>query len=417
MHLRTLLNQFHKQPGFVYESERLVELAGDKAIAVRIRARKGSKALCSCCGKQAPGYDTQPTRLFQFVPFWGFLVYFEYAMRRVNCKTCGVKVERVPWGEGKKLVTNMFAWFIAHWARHLSWTAVSREFGVSWKRVFACVETAVDWGLARRDLRGITAIGVDEIARSKGHKYVTLVYQIAGSQRRLLFVTKDRTEESLRRFFHGLGEEKSRAIEFVCSDMWKPYLNVIKECASSAVNILDRFHIMSHFSKAIDEVRAGEARTLAASGKGELLKHTRWSLLKRPENLTEKQELRLSELVTTNLKTVKAYLLKESFQPFWDYKSPAWAGRYLDAWLFMAMRSKIEPMKRVARMIKRHKPLILNWFRAKGEISNGIVEGLNGKGRVVTKRAYGFRTYRHLEVALYHELGDLPTPEFTHRFF
>jgi transposase len=117
---------------------------------------------------------------------------------------------------------------------------------------------------------------------------------------------------------------------------------------------------MSHFSKAIDEVRAGEARTLAASGRGELLKHTRWSLLKRPENLTERKDLGLRELVASNLKTVKANLLKESFQPLWDQKSPAWAGRFLDARIFMTIRSKIEPMKWVPNMIRRHQPLVLN---------------------------------------------------------
>jgi len=417
MHLRTLLNQFHKQPGFVFESERLVEDGGRRAIAVAVRPRKGSRGVCSCCHLSRPGYDTLPKRLFQFVPIWGFLVFFEYAMRRVDCPTCGVKVEEVPWGDGKKLVSNTFAWFIAHWARQLSWSAVAREFGLSWKRVFDCVENAVVWGLARRSLEGAAAIGVDEISRAKGHQYVTLVYQICNGQRRLLYVGKDRTEKSLRYFFLILGERRSKAIEFVCSDMWRPFLNVIKECAPAAVHILDRFHIMGHFSKAIDEVRAGEARALAKQGRGELLKHTRWALLKRPENLTDTQRERLSDLVNSNLKTVKSYLLKEQFQQFWEYKSLGCAGRFLDKWIFTTMRSKIEPMKRVARMMRRHRPLILNWFKAKGQISNGVVEGLNGKGRVLTKRAYGFRTFRCLEIALYHTLGRLPEKDFTHRFW
>lgn len=418
MHLRTLLNQFHKQPGFVFEPERLCDHDGMKAVVVPLRPRKSSKAICSHCCKPAPGYDTMPTaRLWQFVPMWGFLVFFEYTMRRVKCSTCGVRVEKVPWGEGKTLVTNMFAWFISHWAEHFSWAAAAREFSISWARVFACVEMAVTWGRAHLSLEGVSAIGVDEIARAKGHKYVTLVYQIAGSQKRLLYVGKDRSEESLRGFFSWFGMERSKMIEFVCSDMWKPFLNVIKENASQAVQVLDRFHIMAHFGKAIDEVRAGEARDLARQGKGEVLKNSRWALLKRPENLSERQEVKLADLVKMNLRTVKAYLLKEQFQQLWDYKTPGWASRFLDSWGFIAMRSKIEPIKKVAKMIRRHKPLILNYFKAKGEISNGIVEGFNGKGRVITKRSYGFRTFRCLEVALYHALGKLPKPEFTHRFW
>jgi transposase len=199
--------------------------------------------------------------------------------------------------------------------------------------------------------------------------------------------------------------------------MWKPFLKVIRECAPNALSVLDRFHIMVHFSKAIDQVRAEESRKLARSGKGEVLKKSRWAILKRPENLTESQELKLKDLLRVNLKTVKAYLLKEEFQKLWAYSSPVWAERFMKKWVTTTLRSRIEPMKKVARMIRRHEALILNWFRAKGEISNGTVEGLNGRGRVVTKRAYGFRSFRALEVALYHDLGRLPVPKFTHRFW
>ena len=131
---------------------------------------------------------------------------------------------------------------------------------------------------------------------------------------------------------------------------------------------------------------------------------TRWLLLKRPENLTEKLEVRLADLLRYNLPAVRSYLLKEDFQFFWGYRSPYWAGCFLDRWCMRTMRSKIRPMKRVARMLRGHRPLILNWFRAKGQLSSGVVEGFNAKAR----KAYGFRTYHGLEVALYHALGALP---------
>jgi transposase len=156
---------------------------------------------------------------------------------------------------------------------------------------------------------------------------------------------------------------------------------------------------------------------MARAGKGEVLKNSRWALLKRPENLTDRKGVKLRDLLQANLKTVKAYLLKEQFQQLWTYKTASWARRFLRSWTFVAMRSKIEPDKRVARMIRKHEPLILNRFRAKGEISNGSVEGLNGRGIVVTKRAYGLRTFKAFEIAIYHDLGRLPVPKFTHRFW
>ena len=150
---------------------------------------------------------------------------------------------------------------------------------------------------------------------------------------------------------------------------------------------------------------------------GARLKKSRWCLLKRSENLTTPQKGRLKELLRYNLKSVRAYLLKEDFQQFWTYQSPTWAGKFLDAWCTTALRSRIEPMKKIARMCRRHRPLILNWFKAKGRISNGIVEGLNTKAKLTIRRSYGFRSPEILEMALYHALGKLPEPKLTHEFY
>ena len=170
-------------------------------------------------------------------------------------------------------------------------------------------------------------------------------------------------------------------------------------------------------NKAIDKVRAGEARELKLKGLEPVLKGSRWCLLKRPENLTAAQDVKLADLLRYNLKTVRSYLLKEDFQFFWHYVSPYWAGQFLDRWCTRTMRSKIEPMKAVAKSLRNHRPLILNWFRAKGAISAGIVEGLNNKVKVTTRKAYGFRSFKTIEVALFHILGNLPEPECTHRFW
>jgi transposase len=169
-------------------------------------------------------------------------------------------------------------------------------------------------------------------------------------------------------------------------------------------------------NKAIDQVRAEEARQLRAKGHRPVLKHSRWCLLKRAENRTETQWAKLADLVRYNLKTVRSFLLKEDFQFFWDYTSAHWAGQFLDDWCSQTIHSRIEPMKKVARMLRSHRELLLNWFRAKKQISAGVVEGFNNKAKLITRKAYGFRTFRATEVALYHTLGALPEPETTHRF-
>ena len=177
--------------------------------------------------------------------------------------------------------------------------------------------------------------------------------------------------------------------------------------------MLDRFHIMKQFGKALDEVRAEEAKRLKRDGYEPVLKQSRWCLLKRPENLTEKKTVKHSELLKYNLRAVRAYLLWEEFQRFWEYRGPVWAGKFLDEWTRRVMRSRLEPMKRVARSLRNYRPLILNWFRAKGAVSAGAVEGLNNKVKLVTRKSYGFRTSRVAKLALLHNLGRLPEPEHT----
>ena len=415
MQLKTLLNHVQKHKGFVYDRIRLVE-EGIGRLVIDIRPRKGSRPTCSGCERRGPQYDTLPVRFFQFVPVWGLLVFFAYAMRRVDCPRCGVKVEVVPWAEGKSPITTTYAWFLARWAKHLSWKEVAGIFRTSWDTVFRAVKLAVEWGLEHRDMTGIRAIGIDEVLWHRGHKYLTVVYQIDEHCRRLLWIGKDRTAECLDSFFNWFGP-RARWLRFICSDMWKPYLDVIARRAKLAVHVLDRFHIMSNLSKAIDKVRAEEAKRMAREGYEPVLRKTRWLLLKRPENLTEHQSDRLSDLLQYNLRSVRAYLLKEELQLLWQYVSPTWAGKFLDRWCCKVMRSRIEPMKTIARSLRSHRELLLNWFHARGLISAAAVEGLNNKLKVITRRAYGFRTFEATEIALYHALGDLPAPRHAHEFF
>jgi transposase len=416
LQLITILNRCHRFPGYVYRQARFS--SDGKNIEIVVTPRVGSKAICSGCQQPAPGYDRLAERRFEFIPLWGFLVFLLYSMRRVSCPRCqAVVVEEVPWGGGKRTLTRAYMLFLARWARWLSWKETAEAFHTSWDKVFDAVEHVVTFGLEHRTLGQIDAIGVDEIQYSKGHKYLTLVYQIDLGVTRLLWVGKERTIESFRGFFTVIGDEVASKIAFVCSDMWEPYLKVIRAKCSEALHILDRFHIVAKMNKALDEIRAAESRRMASEGRVPLLKKSRWLLLKREENLKSEQRFRLRDLLRYNLKTVRAYLLKEAFQQLWDYNSPTWAGKFLDEWCRQVMRSRIDPMKKIAQSLREHRELILNYFRAQKLLSSGVVEGLNNKAKVTMRKSYGFRTFRTLELALYHSLGKLPEPECAHEFF
>jgi transposase len=418
MQLKTILNQVTSYKSFVIGKINWIEENGEKvALEVELRARANGRPICSGCNQVRPGYDqSREPRRFEFVPLWGIMVYFVYHMRRVNCSRCGVKVERVPWAEGKSPMTTEYKWFLARWAKRMSWKEVSEAFRVSWDRVYEAVKYAVSWGLEHRDLSGIEAIGVDEVQWHRGHQYQTVVYQLDEGRKRLLWIGRDRTAKTLLRFFRFLGKPRTGQIQFVCSDMWQAYLKVIAKKVPQAVHVLDRFHVMQRIGKAINEVRAAEARQLKQDGYEPVLQGSKWLLLKRPENLTEKQAVKLKEILQYNLKSVRSHLMKEDFQRFWQYWSPTWAGKFLDQWCTRAMRSRIDPMKKVARMLRQKRELILNWFRAEGKLSAGIVEGFNNKLKLITRKSYGFRTQEAYETALYHNLGALPQPKFTHEF-
>ena len=416
MRVQTILNHVQKFKHFIYKDVQLVSTVNGKELEVGVQPRKNSRAICSGCCKPASNYDHLDVRRFEFIPLFGIPVYLLYRMRRVHCATCGVKVESVPWASGKETMTKAFMQYLAGWAKKLSWQETARSFNTSWHKVFSAVKYVVQWGLENRDLSGVSAIGVDEIAWKKGHKYLTVVYQIDKHCIRLLWVGKERTVKTMLRFFRFFGKDNSGQLKYICSDMWKPYLKVIKKKVPKAIHILDRFHIVAMINKAIDEVRASEHKQLQRDCYEPILKNSRWCLAKRKENLTDKQEVKLKDLLQYNLKSVRAYLLKEDFHGFWKYVSAAWAEKFLDRWCTRVMRSKIEPMKKVAKSIRKHKPLILNWFRAKKAFSSGIVEGLNNKAKVATRKAYGFREFSCIEIALYHQLGKLPEPPMTHRF-
>lgn len=419
LEVKTLLNRIQRFVGFIYTSIRLRGSGGTLRVQVQIQPHRRIRGKCATCLKPAPGYDRLPERRWLFVPLWGIVVHFFYQPRRVECAEHGIGVEHIPWSQGKRPVTTAMMGFLARWARRLSWRETARSFETSWEAVYHSVEWFVEWGLAHRVLEGVRSIGIDEIHWGQGKRadqFLTVIYQIDGHCRRLLWVGRRRTKATLQRGLKVLGPPVLSGLRYVCSDMWGPYLSVMAKKAGHALHILDRFHIVQHLNQAVDEVRRAESARLRGQPMAAKLKKMRWKLLRRGSRVRGQARIKLWGLLESKMATGRAWDLKECFDYFWHYKSMNWAGAFLGYWTERAMRSRLEPMKKVARMLRKHEALILNWFKAKGEVSSGAVEGLNNKIRVVTRRSYGFRTYRAMEIALYHNLGRLPEPETTHRF-
>ena len=415
--IRTLLNKVHPIKRFVYHSVALITEGKSQRLVAEVRPRSNSRPRCSGCGKPRPGYDRMPhPRIFEFIPIWNIPVALSYTMRRVDCPACGIKVEAVPWAQGKHGCCDVHRHFLASWARRLSWKETAACFHSSWDTVCRSVKWVVDHGLEHRDLEDITAIGVDEVSYSKGHSYMTLVYQINSGSRRLLGVIRDRETESLAGFFLEFGAERCARIKVVCSDMWKPYLNVIAAMLPAALNVLDRFHIVKKLGEAVDAVRREEVKELHQGGYEPVLKNARYCFLKRPGNLTGKQETKLKDLLKYDLRSIRAYLLKEAFDGFWQYEEHEWARWFLRKWCARAMRSRLEPMKKFVRTLRSHEDLLMNYFKANKLYSSGIVEGLNLRINLCMRKAYGYRSFDLLKVSLFHTLGELPEPKFTHRF-
>src|SRR6266545_1572932 len=368
--LKSILNEVQPIKGFVYESVRYSAAVAD-TIEVAVVPRAGSKARCSRCGRRGSTYDhaDQP-RVWIMPPLFKFAMALIYTMRRVDCRHCGVVVEKVPWATGKHGLCDGFRLLLARWARKLSWEETALSFKVSWADVYASVQWVVEYGLQHRMLENIQAIGIDEICVRVGRVFWTLIYQIDEHLTRLLWVGHDRTEQTLLAGLDRLGEAVCGGIRYVCSDMWSPYLAAVK-VRLAALHVLDRFHIRQQLNQAVDEVRRDEARELAHSG----------------------------------LASIRAYWLVAAFEHFWGYCSPTWAGKFLDGWCQRVRRSRLKPLKTVAASLTEHREILLNYFRAKKAISGGVIEGLNNKVKVTFRKSYGFRTDKAREIALFHVLG------------
>ena len=386
--------------------------SGTENIVVHLEAIKRRHLPCGNCGRRAKVADQVPReRDFLHVPLWGIAVFLRYWPRRVRCPQCGIRREQLPWADGKEQITKHLAVTIARWAKILAVDVVAGMFGVHWNTVYSAVKKSVSYGLANRELGSILYIGVDEISRKKGHRYLTLVYDLEG--KRLLWTGKDRTEETLRAFFREHGAQLRGTVVGVCCDMWAPYIKIIREYLPEAVLVFDRFHLMHHLLDAVDTVRKEEARELKQSNP-DALKGTKYVFLKNPENLTYRQRERMSHLEKLNLRINRAYLLKEEFKQLFRYRSRAWAEKFLERWVRRVMYSRLEPLKKFVRLVRRHWDGILAWVSM--PISNGAVEGMNNNAKAISHRSRGFSSIETFSCMIMHCMADLPMPELSHSF-
>jgi transposase len=421
--IKTLLRHVQDLAGFVVKSVRHYSYDVSPRIEVELDADPRCKRRCSCCGKPGRVHDKLPQRRWHFVPLWNIPVELRYTPRRVVCPIYGgPTVEAMPWNRGKSPYAEAYMIFLARWARRLSWKETAQIFSASWDAVRRSVEWVVHWGLENRDLSGVTAVGIDELHHGRGKKslnFLTLVYQIDKGSRRLLWVGQRRTEATLREGLKHLDELHTgflAGLRVVCSDMWKPYLKVVAQLCGSALNVLDPFHIARHLNEAVDAVRRGEQSRLRDKEQRDRAKGGRFLLLRRGTKVRGKARDKLKAVLASLGATSRAWELKESFRRFWQYRNPTWAAAYMKAWTTRAMRSRLEPMKKVARMLRTHEDLLLNYFRAKRQYTSAMVEGMNHKARVSLARSFGHRSFEVLKLVLYHNLGALPEPPSSHKF-
>ncbi len=350
------------------------------------------KPRCSCCGEVRPGYDhrDKPVR-WVHLGIGAIRFILEYAPRRVECPTCGVRIELVPWAGADSRFTRPFEEMTAYLAQITNKTEVARMMGISWRTVGNIVERVVAERLDPDRLNGLVRIGVDEFSYRKRHRYITTV--VDHDTHRIVWAAEGKNSETLDAFFHELGQERSKRIEMVTIDMSAAFIKSIEAKAPHAQIVFDRFHVQRLASDAVDEVRREMVRRLKeldAPEEAAAIKNSRFVLLKKPWDLRPKEWDKLSAIQEHNAPLYRAYLLKESLAAVFDETALDDAKRELNRWLAWASRSKLAPFVKAARTIRKHKDGILAYVKTK--LTNGLVEGLNNKLRMIARRAFGFHS-------------------------
>lgn len=367
---------------------------GDLAVSVR-PARRLSR--CSGCGLTAARYDRRPERGWRHLSYGGLRVWLRYAPWRVSCPHCGVHVEELPWSAARARFTYPFEELAAYLAQGTDRTQVSELLGISWQAVGWIIERVVARKLEPTLLVGLRRIGVDEFSYRKRHRYLTIV--VDHDRRRVVWAAKGRSAETLEHFIGLLTPQQRQQIELVTMDMAAGYIEAVKTHLPNAQIVFDRFHVQQLASQALDEVRREIVRQLRGTESAKAVKKLRFTLLKGDWHLEAEDRRRLATLQKTNKPLFRAYLLKELLAEALECDEPDDAETMLHDWLAWAQRCRLEPFRRLARTIRKHLTGILAYVQTR--LTNGLVEGLNNKLRLVARRAFGFHSAESLIAMLF----------------
>jgi transposase len=374
----------------------------------------GTRFACPECGQASAVYDHLAERVWRHLDSCQFLTYLHAAAPRISCAEHGVRQAKLPWAEEGSRFTHLFEVLAIDLLLAANVKRAAEILRISWDQAWHMMERAVLRGRAAKGDTLPTQIGIDEKAIAKGHRYMTLVCDLEAAT--VEYIGEERTEASLTSYFTAFTEEQRAGIEAISLDMWPAYINACQANVPQAQDkmVFDRFHIMQHVGQGVDRVRKKEHKDLLQQGDDSLTR-SKYLWLYSAENMPAAAQERFEQIKHGNLKTARAWAMKESLREMWSYKRVGWAKRFWDRWYFWATHSRLPPMIEKAKLLARHLPNILTYF--KHRITNAVAEGLNSKIATVQKRACGFRSRDNFKIAIYFHCGglDLYPASTTHR--
>jgi len=326
----------------------------------------------------------------------GWRIYLDIEVRRLTCRQCGVKQERLAWLADTPGYTQRFAFAVGRRCRTATIADVAKECHLDWKTVKARDMQYMRAQLRRAGTPAPKVIGIDEVSIRKGHTYRIVVSDLL-RRRPIWFGGVDRSEASLATFYTGLGPAKSQRIRLAVMDMWKAFRKATTTQAPQASILFDKFHVLRHLGEALDKVRKSEYARLTGQDR-RFIKGQKYTLLSHRANLTLDGRRALQTLLKANKRLNTAYLLQEAFGQLWDYQTEGWARRFFEQWQAALKWQRLKPYQQFAAMIDRHWDGIAAYCHPENKVALGFVEGLNNKVRVLQRRAYGLRDEEYLRL-------------------
>ena len=389
-----------------------VELSAEGGrIDVWVEHPKRTRFLCPECDTELSVYDHAEEREWRHLDSCQFITYLHAKPPRINCAEHGVIQIRLPWAEPMSRFTILFERLAVDVLKECDVSGASGLLRTSWDETWHLMERAVARGLSVKEPGAPAHLGVDEKSAGRGQDYITIVSDL--DKGTVCHIADERRQASLDGYFDTLTPEHLAGIEAVAMDMWEPYANSVRAHLADADDkiVFDRFHLMGYLGKAVDTVRKQENRALMAEGDRSLA-GSKYLWLYSRENLPNRHRGRFASLRDTDLKTARAWAIKETLRHFWEYKRRGWAERHWKSWYFWATHSRLQPIIEAARTLKRHEAGLLSYFAH--PITNAGAEGLNSRIQALRVSARGYRNREHFKTAIHFHLGGLALYPQTH---